>query len=102
VRSVLVKFAVLLLACAIAAAQPAPDIHAVAHVVDERYNRLHTLTADFTEIYRGAGMERTETGVLWLKKPGKMRWEYRSPREKLFLSDSKDAGFYVQGERQVR
>ena len=47
-------------------------------------------------------MERTEWGTLWLKKPGKMRWEYRSPRDKLFLSDGKDAWFYVPGERQVR
>ena len=37
-----------------------------------------------------------------VKKPGKMRWEYRSPRDKLFLSDGKDAWFYVPGERQVR
>jgi outer membrane lipoprotein carrier protein len=47
-------------------------------------------------------MERTESGTVWLKKPGKMRWEYRSPRDKLFLSDGKDAWFYVPGERQVR
>jgi outer membrane lipoprotein carrier protein len=47
-------------------------------------------------------MERTESGTLWLKKPGKMRWEYRSPRDKLFLSDGRDAWFYVPGERQVR
>jgi chaperone LolA len=31
-----------------------------------------------------------------------MRWQYRSPREKLFLSDGKDAWFYIPGERQVR
>jgi outer membrane lipoprotein carrier protein len=78
------------------------DSHAIAQAVDERYNRLHSLQADFTEIYRGAGMERTESGTLWLKKPGKMRWEYRSPKGKLFLSDGKDAWFYVAGERQVR
>jgi len=70
--------------------------------VDDRYNHLHTLQAEFAEIYRGAGMERTESGTLWLKKPGKMRWEYRSPREKLFLSDGKDAWFYLPGDRQVR
>ena len=35
----------------------------------------------------GIKMERTESGTLWLKKPGKMRWEYRSPKEKLFLGD---------------
>src|SRR5260370_41008771 len=52
-------------------------------------------------------MERTESGTLWLakggmKKTGKMRWEYRSPREKLFVSDGKDAWFYVPGDRQAR
>ena len=85
-----------------ASANPAPNVHAIAQFVDDRYNHLHTLQAEFTETYRGAGMERTESGTLWLKKPGKMRWEYRSPREKLFLSDGKDAWFYVPGDRQVR
>ena len=101
-NSILRNFLVLGLATAIASASPAPDVHAIAQAVDEGYNHLHTLQAEFTEVYRGAGMERTESGTLWLKKPGKMRWEYRSPRDKLFLSDGKDAWFYVPGERQVR
>jgi outer membrane lipoprotein carrier protein len=92
----------LLLAAAWAMAASAPDVHDIAKKVDNRYNRLHTLQANFVEIYRGAGIDRTESGDLWLKKPGKMRWEYRSPREKLFLSDGKDAWFYVPGDRQVR
>ncbi|HEV2729438.1 MAG TPA: outer membrane lipoprotein chaperone LolA [Terriglobales bacterium] len=78
------------------------DVRALARAVDERYNRLHTLQAQFAEIYRGSGVERVESGTLWLKKPGKMRWEYRSPTEKLFLSDGKDAWFYIPGDRQVR
>jgi len=101
-HSILRNFVVLGLATAISAASPAPDVHAIAQAVDERYNHLRTWQTDFTEIYRGAGTERTESGTLWLKKPGKMRWEYRSPREKLFLSDGRDAWFYVPGERQVR
>jgi outer membrane lipoprotein carrier protein len=101
-NSILRNFVVLLMATAVASASPAPDVHVIAQAVDERYNHLHSLLAEFTEIYRGAGMERTESGTLWLKKPGKMRWEYRSPRDKLFLSDGKDAWFYVPGERQVR
>jgi len=100
--SILRNLVVLGLATVIASAKPAPDVHATARAVDERYNHLHSLQADFTEIYRGAGMERTESGTLWLKKPGKMRWEYRSPRDKLFLSDGKDAWFYVPGARQVQ
>jgi outer membrane lipoprotein carrier protein len=78
------------------------DVKTVAAAVDAHYNHLKTLQAEFTEVYRGSGMERTETGTLWLKKPGKMRWEYRSPREKLFVSDGKDAWFYVPEDRQAR
>jgi len=88
--------------CLAQAKASAPDLHAVAQAVDEHYNHLQTLQAEFTEIYRGAGMDRSESGTLWLKKPGKMRWEYRSPREKLFVSDGKDAWFFVPGDRQAR
>ena len=84
------------------AANPASDVHAIAQAVDNHYNHLKTLQTEFTETYRGAGIERTESGSLWLKKPGKMRWEYRSPKEKLFLSDGKDAWFYLPEDRQVR
>jgi outer membrane lipoprotein carrier protein len=86
----------------IPAANPASEVHAIAQAVDNHYNHLRTLQTEFTESYRGAGIERTESGSLWLKKPGKMRWEYRSPREKLFLSDGKDAWFYLPEDRQVR
>src|SRR5579863_8918387 len=66
--SIFLNLGVPLLATAIsAAAPPAPDVHAIAQAVDERYNHLHSLQAEFTEIYRGAGMERTESGTLWLK-----------------------------------
>ena len=94
--------AAILLLCSLVSASQPTDLQSTIQAVDHRYNHLHTLVADFTEIYTGAGAERTESGTLWLKKPGKMRWEYRSPREKLFLSDGKEAWFYVPGEQQVR
>jgi outer membrane lipoprotein carrier protein len=104
----MIKFtrALILLVVASAGAV-AEDVHSIAAAVDEHYNHLRTLQAEFAEEYRGAGMERTESGTVWLakaglKKPGKMRWEYRSPREKLFVSDGKDAWFYVPGDRQAR
>jgi outer membrane lipoprotein carrier protein len=90
------------LASAGSAGPVAVDVRALAAAVDAHYNHLHSLQAEFTELYRGSGIERTETGTLWLKKPGKMRWEYRSPREKLFVSDGKDAWFYVPADRQAR
>lgn len=75
---------------------------ALAHAVDEHYNSLKSFKAEFSETYQGPGVSRTESGVLWLKKPGKMRWEYHQPTEKLFLTDSQTAFFYVPGERQAR
>lgn len=78
------------------------DIRQVAHAVDEHYNHLHSLEAEFTETFRGEGSERVESGTLWLKKPRKMRWDYRSPREKVFVSDGRIVWFYVPAERQVR
>ena len=93
---------ILMLACPAAIGSPGQDVRTIAKNVDNRYNHIRTLQAEFTEVYRGAGMERTESGTLWLKKPGKMRWEYRSPKEKLFVSDGKTAWFYLPGDRQVR
>ena len=97
----------LLLAITLSVGAATEDVHSIAAAVDEHYNHLRTLQAEFTEVYRGSGIDRTESGTLWLakgglKKPGKMRWEYRSPREKLFVSDGKDAWFYVPGDRQAR
>ncbi len=92
----------LLVSLSIATVAAAADVSALTHAVDEKYNHLRTLQADFTETYRGAGADRTESGTVWLKKPGKMRWEYRSPREKLFISDGRNAWFWVSGERQVQ
>ena len=86
----------------LAAADLKPDVKALAAAVDAHYNHLRSLQAEFTEVYSGSGMERTESGTLWLKKPGKMRWEYRSPREKLFVSNGRDAWFYVPDDRQAR
>lgn len=78
------------------------DVRQLADRIDHRYNGLRSMAAQFTENYSGNGLERSESGTLWLKKPGKMRWEYQAPRAKIFLSDGKLAWFYVPGENQAR
>jgi outer membrane lipoprotein carrier protein len=78
------------------------DVHAIADRVDQRYNHIQTLQAQFAETYSGAGMKRTESGTLELKKPGRMRWDYVEPRPKMFLTDGSTAWFYVPGEKQAR
>ncbi len=88
-----------LLSCSLSAQS---DVHTIADRVDQRYNHLQTLEAQFAETYSGAGMTRTESGTLTLKKSGRMRWDYEQPRPKMFLTDGTTAWFYVPGERQVR
>jgi len=84
------------------ASASAANVPEIAAKVDKRYNHLQTLQVDFTETYRGAGVSRSESGVLWLKRPGKMLWDYVQPQPKVFVTDGKWAWFYVPGERQAR
>ena len=43
----------------------------------------------------------TEKGHLLIKKPGKMRWEYTSPEQKLFVSDGVKIYSYIPQDKQV-
>src|SRR5205807_4094382 len=77
-------------------------ITGIARAVDDHYNNLKNFKTEFVETYEGPGISRTESGSLWMKKPGRMRWEYHQPRQKLFLTDSHTAYFYVSGDRQAK
>lgn len=60
---------------------------------------MNGLAADFVQVYQGAdGRIIRESGRLYLKRPGKARWDYQSPERKLFLADGKHIYFYVYGE----
>lgn len=78
------------------------DARQVAAAIDARYNGMKSLRAEFSESYAGGGMQRNESGTLWIKKPGKMRWDYTSPQKKTFVTDGSSAWFYIPGERQAR
>jgi len=80
----------------------APIAAALAKQVDEHYNRLQSLQARYTERYQGMGLDRTETGNLTLRKPGRMRWAYDTPAGKLFILDGKDAISYTPGDAQAQ
>jgi len=98
----LVKIAVVLgLAMSGMAGAQAPSAKALAAKVDAHYNHLHSLTAHFTERYRGMGIDRTETGTLTLSKPGRMRWAYDAPSGKIFVLDGKNAVSYTPGDSQA-
>lgn len=74
----------------------------IAGRIDRHYNALHSLSVHFVQQYAGMGMNRKESGVLLLKKPGKMLWTYTDPDGKLFVMDGKDAYFYSPGETEAQ
>jgi outer membrane lipoprotein carrier protein len=82
--------------------QVTPSASDLARRVDDHYNHLQSLKANFNEQYDGLGMHRTESGVMILRKPGRMRWEYQSTPGKVFVLDGKYAWFYAPGDTQVQ
>jgi outer membrane lipoprotein carrier protein len=70
--------------------------------VQKKYSRLETISAEFVHVYRAPGSRPLrESGFMLLQRPRRMRWEYTSPEEKLFISDGKMVYFYVPADRQV-
>jgi len=82
------------------ASSPAQDL---ARRLEQRRRAVGDLTARFVQTYRSGliGREIVERGVVSIKQPGRMRWEYREPEKKTFVSDGKTFYFYVPGDRQV-
>jgi outer membrane lipoprotein carrier protein len=76
--------------------------HELAARVDRHYDQLHSLKAGFREDYAGLGMTRTESGTLFLRKPGRMLWQYSTPAGKIFLLDGKYGWLYTKGDAQIQ
>ena len=90
-----------LLFLTIAAPLHAQTAQTQAALIDKHYNALHSLSVHFTQKYDGMGMHRQESGILLLKKPGKMRWTYTQPAGKLFILDGQNAYFYSPGDTEI-
>ena len=73
----------------------------VVQLSQKHYGGIRTLQADFTQVYTGHMARAEEHGILMLKKPRKMYWEYRDPVEKYLIANGTRAYFYVPRDRQV-
>ncbi len=83
-------------------AELSPTERALLKRVDDHYNHLHTLRTEFTETYDGLGLHRVESGTMLLSKPGRMRWSYTQPKDKLFVLDTHYAYSYAPGDAQAQ
>jgi outer membrane lipoprotein carrier protein len=74
----------------------------VTRLLEEHYRHLKTLRAVFLQRYNeGPKQSRVESGTVYFRRPGQMRWEYESPEKKLFLADGKTVWFYVPYDHTV-
>ncbi len=95
-----------LLACLVVAASRAEgsdSARGLVRAIEEHHARLTDMVARFEQSYRSGmlGREITERGVVSIKRPGRMRWEYKDPEPKLFVSDGHSFYFYVPADKQV-
>ena len=88
------------LGTAVASAQS--DLTRLLRGVERRYNNARTLEAEFVQRYTSGANTLVESGRVFFQKGGRMRWEYRAPDEKLFLTDGDFAYLYVPEDKQVR
>ncbi len=74
---------------AVVAAQGTPTAQEVAASLQRKYDTIRDFSTDFVHTHEGGVLrrKREERGTLVVKKPGKMRWDYKSPDEKVFVSD---------------
>jgi outer membrane lipoprotein carrier protein len=84
-------------------AQTLPPAQEVAAALQKKYDAIRDFTADFVHESEGGLLRKkqVERGVVQIKKPGKMRWDYRSPEQKLFLSDGRRIYLHVPADNQV-
>jgi outer membrane lipoprotein carrier protein len=86
-----------------AAQGQAPDAaKSIAHLLEQHYRNARTLRAVFLQRYsEGPRDIHIESGTVFFRRPGQMRWEYDSPEQKLFLVDGKTVWFYVPFDHTV-
>jgi outer membrane lipoprotein carrier protein len=90
---------------AAAVQSPAPAAEAVGPLVariQKFYDSTRDLHARFDQVLEsGIGGKKKASGDVWLKKPGKMRWDYAKPERKLMLSDGQTLWVYEPEDEQA-
>jgi outer membrane lipoprotein carrier protein len=98
----MVYFLAMFLAFLQAPAASEKSLNTLIEGVDRTFARMRDLSADFVQIFEDPlNRKQQESGHLYLRRPRMMRWEYKNPEDKLFISDSKNVYLYVPADRQV-
>ena len=100
-RAVLVLVACLALGAPVAAA--AETLDDVVRSLETVYARMMDLRADFSQQAFNKSLDQTipAQGTVYLKRGGKLRWEYTEPTPQQIVSDGKKLWVYTPALNQV-
>jgi outer membrane lipoprotein carrier protein len=81
----------------------AEDPGQLASAIQRHYDQVRDFRADFTHSYTGGVLRKktVESGHVAVRKPGRMRWTYTQPEEKVFVSDGAKLYSYIPDDKQV-
>ncbi len=88
---------------AVSPALAAPSLDEVIRGVESAYGRMTDLTAEFNQTSFNKSLNSTipAKGAVYLKKGGKLRWEYTEPTRQEIVSDGKKLWVYTPQLNQV-
>ena len=70
--------------------------------IEARYNVQGVFVRFYqTSTYKALDITDTAEGQIYIKKPGRMRWEYEIPEKKFFITDGESLWIYLPGDNQV-
>lgn len=100
VRGIVSLAACLLLVAALAHAQ---ELDQVVAGLESTYGKITDLRAEFTQVAhnKSLGQDIKAEGIVYLKKGGKMRWDYKSPSPQQIVSDGASLWVYTPELNQV-
>jgi outer membrane lipoprotein carrier protein len=80
-----------------------PPAQEVAAALQKKYDAIRDFTADFVHESEGGLLRKkqSERGFVQVKKPGKMRWDYKAPEPKVFVSDGRRIYLHIPADNQV-
>ncbi|HEY7128560.1 MAG TPA: outer membrane lipoprotein carrier protein LolA [Nitrospira sp.] len=83
--------------------QARKEVRDVMKRLQARYEKTKDLQADFTQKTTIEGFERpmTSSGKVYIKKPGRLRWNYLDPSTEDIYVDRDDVKVYVPEHKQV-
>jgi len=89
--------ALLIAAVPRAAAAEAQSLDDVVREIENVYSRMTDLRADFTQTAFNKSLNQSipARGTVYLKKGGKLRWEYTEPTPQEIVSDGKKLWVYT-------